>query len=129
MPRLTYRFTVRFVTVALMLTVRLRYTMRTKTEMRTFEREAEFAELPAIGDSIDAFPPAVEPYDVIRIEVDVEPGPPVVVLQHWDPEPPVIVLQHWDPEPPEDHPVDWNNPVTRADLKDLVEQILRKGRS
>lgn len=44
----------------------LRYTLWTKTESRTFEHEAEFEPLPSVGDSIDAFFPAVEPYDVVR---------------------------------------------------------------
>ena len=54
--------------------VTLRYTLWTQSDSRTFEREPEFESLPDVGDAIDAFPPAVEPYDVVGVELDPTTG-------------------------------------------------------
>ncbi len=87
--------------------VTLRYTFRIKTESRTFEHEAEFGPVSVVGDSIDAFWPAVEPSTVIGVEQ--EPGRIVVILEEWD------------PDAIEDRAVDWDNPITSHDLRDLAD--------
>ena len=96
--------------------VTLHYTLWTKTESRTFEHEAEFEPLPSVGDSIDAFFPAVEPYDVVRIDQDAADRT-------------IVILEHWDPDAPEDRPVDWDNPFTQADVRDLIDGGWREVRN
>ncbi len=99
----------RFVTVAAMPQVTLRYTLWSQSDSRTFEREAELDPLPAVGDSIDAYPPAVEPYDVASVELDPTTGRTIVNLRHWDPDEPM------------DRPLNWESTITQADVQDLID--------
>jgi hypothetical protein len=92
----------------------LRYTLRIINDSRTFERKAEFDPLPAVGDQIDAFPPAVEPLIVASVETDPETGRIVVTLEHWN------------PDRAEDRPVNWDSCFTRADQNDLFDGGWRK---
>jgi len=71
----------------------------------------------AVGDSIDPFPPAVEPYNVASIEQDPTTGRTIVTLRHWDPDEPM------------DRPLNWDNRITQADVQDLIDGGWREVRS
>jgi hypothetical protein len=93
--------------------VTLRYTLWTKTDSLTLERGAEFDVLPVAGDQIDAFSPAVEPFNVVKLETDPDSGRIVVTLEHWG------------PDLPEHRRVSWDDAFTRDDLSALAE--IRRG--
>ena len=89
--------------------VTLHYTLWSQSDCRTFEREAEFDHLPAVGDSIDAFPPAVEPYDVASVEQDPTTGRTIVTVKLWDPDELM------------DRPLNWDIPVTQVEVQELID--------